>query len=76
MKSKGPKFEPCGTPDNAKYGSDTNPFTVTTCFLPDKNDLKKLTKVCANPIFNIFSNSNTWSTLSNALDVSVYKTSI
>mgnify|MGYP001595851294 CR=1 FL=1 len=37
-KSKGPRTEPCGTPDATAMVSDCDPFSTTDCVLLSRND--------------------------------------
>ena len=65
--SKGPKTEPCGTPQVIGSCSDITIPTDTYCFLFERYDENHFCAIPLIPLFSSFFNNIVWFTVSKAL---------
>ena len=75
-KKRGPKTVPCGTPERTLDGLDDIPSTTTLCFLPIRKDLIQFKSEFLIPRCSSFKISPSWSTLTNAFEISSKMASI
>ena len=66
IKSRGPRTEPCGTPDVTSTGSDKASSTLTSCFRHLRKDSSHLMSFPFMFSLRSFAIKMLWSTLSNA----------
>ena len=66
-KSRGPRTDPCGTPDSTCLDGDSLPFRTTNCSLSYRYENSHLRMCLLIPDVSNFCNSDRWGTESNAL---------
>ena len=76
IKSSGPRFDPCGTPDVAKTSTDWKPEHSTYCLRLLRYEERKLSMLIEIPWARCFLIRMLWSSLSKALEKSVQMTSV